>query len=45
MATAANYGKTPLLDLSFLTPEEKAKLEAVVKADQNLLIRDRIRVG
>ena len=47
MATAANlnFHKGPLIDLSFLTPEEKAKLEAVIRADQNLLIRDRVRVG
>ena len=37
MATAVNFNKAHLLDLSFLTPEERAKLEAVIKADQNLL--------
>ena len=34
MATAVNINKADLLDLSFLTPEEKAKIEAVIKADQ-----------
>lgn len=45
MATAANFSKAPLIDLSFLTPEERAKIESVVRADQSLLIKDRVRVG
>ena len=45
MATAATYRKPPLLDLSFLTAEERAKVETVVRADQNMLVQDRVRVG
>ena len=46
MATAASGpGKGPLLNLTFLTPEERAKIESVLKADEALRIRDRVRVG
>jgi hypothetical protein len=46
MATAVTLRKQPLLlDLSFLTAGERAKLEAVVRADRNLLVKDRVRVG
>ena len=45
MATAVNVNKVPLLDLRFLTAAEKAMVEAVVKADQSLLTKDRVRVG
>ena len=45
MAKAATHAKPELLDLSFLTAEERAKLEAVIRADQNLLVKDRVRVG
>ena len=45
MATAVSLRKHPLLDLSFLTDEERGKLEAVIRADQNLLVQDRVRVG
>lgn len=45
MATAVSLRKNPLLDLGFLTPEERAKLEDVIRADQNLLMQDRVRVG
>ena len=34
-----------LLDLSFLTEEEREKLRAVLRADEDLKIRDRIRLG
>ena len=34
-----------LLDLSFLTDEEREKLEAVLKQDEDLKTRDRIRLG
>ena len=46
MAKAVALRKQPLLlDLSFLTGEERAKLEAVVRADENMLVQDRVRVG
>ena len=34
-----------LLDLSYLTEEERERLIAVIKADEELRIRDRIRLG
>ena len=34
-----------LLDLSFLTEQEREKLEAVLKDDEDLRTRDRIRLG
>lgn len=34
-----------LLDLSFLTVEEREKLESVLREDLNLRTRDRIRLG
>lgn len=34
-----------LLDLSFLTGEEREKIELVLKEDENLKIKDRIRLG
>jgi len=34
-----------LLDLSFLTKEERKLLEKVVKEDEDLRLRDRIRLG
>ena len=34
-----------LLDLSYLTEEERERLVAVIKADEELRIRDRIRLG
>jgi hypothetical protein len=37
--------ETGLLDLSFLTEEEREKLQAVLKEDEDLRTRDRIRLG
>lgn len=37
--------KSNLLDLSFLTEEEREKLEDVLKEDEDLRIKDRIRLG
>lgn len=34
-----------LLDLGFLTDEEREKLESVLRADEDLKIKDRIRIG
>lgn len=34
-----------LLDLSFLTEEEREKIESVLKADESLKLRDRVRLG
>ena len=34
-----------LIDLSYLTEEERERLEAVIKADEELRVRDRIRLG
>lgn len=34
-----------LIDLSYLTEEERERLVAVIKADQELRTRDRIRLG
>ena len=51
LAMAANIpsvevdGEEGLLDLSFLTKEEREKLQAVLRADEDLKIRDRIRLG
>ena len=45
MASALIDSDNPLLDLSFLTEEEKEKIETVLKEDQELRIRDRIRLG
>ena len=36
---------TGLLDLSFLTEEERDKLRVVLKEDEDLRTRDRIRLG
>lgn len=36
---------TPLLELDFLTEEERAIIERVLKADDDLRTRDRIRLG
>lgn len=36
---------TPLLNLSFLTEKERTKLDSVLKADEQLKTRDRIRLG
>lgn len=38
-------GELPLLDLSFLTDEERDRIETVLQADQELRTRDRIRLG
>lgn len=38
-------GEPLLLDLSFLTEEEREKLKGVLQADQELKTRDRIRLG
>lgn len=38
-------GDEQLLDLSFLTEEEREKLEVVLKEDEDLRIWDRIRLG
>ncbi len=38
-------GEVSLLDLSFLTDEERVKIESVLQADQKLRTRDRIRLG
>ena len=38
-------GEEELLDLSFLTEEERDKIRAVLKEDEALRIRDRIRLG
>ncbi len=38
-------GEPPLLDLSFLTEEEREKIGSVMQADQELRTRDRIRLG
>ena len=34
-----------LIDLSYLTEEERERLVAVIKADEELRTRDRIRLG
>lgn len=34
-----------LIDLSYLTEEERERLVAVIKADEELRVRDRIRLG
>lgn len=34
-----------VIDLSYLTEEERERLVAVIKADEELRIRDRIRLG
>lgn len=34
-----------LLDLTFLSEEERKKIEGVLKADQDLRMRDRARLG
>ena len=34
-----------LLDLSFLSEEERKKIETVLKADQEIKTKDRIRLG
>ena len=34
-----------IIDLSYLTEEERERLVAVIKADEELRIRDRIRLG
>ena len=34
-----------LLDLSFLSEEERKKIETVLKADQEIRTKDRIRLG
>ena len=41
----ANPSEDELLDLSFLTGEEREKIELVLKEDEDLRIRDRIRLG
>ncbi len=38
-------GEPSLLDLSFLTEEEREKIGSVLQADQALRTRDRIRLG
>lgn len=38
-------GSSGLLDLSFLTEEEREKIELVVREDETLRMRDRIRLG
>lgn len=38
-------GEEDLLDLSFLTEEERDKIRAVLKEDEALRTRDRIRLG
>ena len=42
-----NFGaeEPELIDLSFLTAEEKEKIESVLKADEVLRTKDRIRLG
>ncbi len=45
MAAAATEASSPLLDLSFLTEEERVKIERVLRADAELKTRDRIRLG
>ena len=34
-----------LLDLSFLSEEERGKIERVLKADQDVRTKDRVRLG
>lgn len=34
-----------LLDLDFLTDEERAKLEEVLEEDHKLVMQDRVRLG
>ena len=34
-----------LLDLSFLSEEERGKIERVLKADQEVRTKDRVRLG
>lgn len=34
-----------LLDLQFLTDEERVKIESVLRADEELRTRDRVRLG
>ncbi len=45
MADGGGDAEGGLLDLTFLTDEEKEKITSVLKADQELRIRDRIRLG
>ena len=44
-AAMAGCQDSNILDLSFLTFEERKKLEDVLKADDDLRIKDRIRLG
>ena len=41
----AGAGESELLDLSFLTDVEREKIELVLKEDEDLRTRDRIRLG
>ncbi len=41
----ATPSEEELLDLSFLTDQEREKIELVLKEDENLRTRDRIRLG
>lgn len=49
MATASGVGVDSegegLLDLTFLTEEERDKIESVLREDEDLRTRDRIRLG
>ena len=45
MAFASSGATGELLDLSFLTEEEVEKIQRVLKADEELRTRDRIRLG
>ena len=44
VAPSSNGGDS-LLDLHFLTEEERAKIEKVLREDEELKTRDRIRLG
>lgn len=44
-AESSTNSELPLLDLSFLTEEERSKIQSVLQADQELKTRDRIRLG
>ena len=42
---ATTQSEDELLDLSFLTEEEREKIEVVLREDEDLRTRDRIRLG
>ena len=44
-AEAPTSPSVSLLDLTFLTDEEREKISSVLRADEELRTRDRIRLG